>query len=84
METIISLVTMIISWIFGFISKKKNVKTDLIPYQNLLIGLVIGIIYWIIYKDFNMAIAVSGLIAGGVYDIFHNIKKMNWYKKYAK
>lgn len=84
METILSLVTMIVVWIFGFISKKLNVKTDLIPYQNLLIGIITGIIYWIIYKDFNMAITMSGLIAGGVYDIFHNLKKMSWYQKYVK
>ena len=84
METILSLVTMFVTWIFGFILKKLNVKTDLIPYQNLLIGLIMGIIYWIIYKDFNMAVTMSGLIAGGVYDIFHNLKKMNWYQKYVK
>ena len=45
METILSLVTMFVAWIFGFISKKLNVKTDLIPYQNLLIGVIMGIIY---------------------------------------
>ena len=84
METIISLITMFITWIFGFVAKKRNIKTDLIPYQNLLIGLVIGIIYWIIYKDFNMAVAMSGLLAGGIYDIIHNIKKMEWYEKYIK
>ena len=84
METIISLITMFITWIFGFVAKKRNIKTDLIPYQNLLIGLVIGIIYWIIYKDFNMAVAMSGLLAGGIYDIVHNIKKMEWYEKYIK
>lgn len=84
METILSLVTMFVAWIFGFISKKLNVKTDLIPYQNLLIGVIMGIIYLIIYKDFNMAVTMSGLIAGGVYDIFHNLKKMSWYQKYVK
>ena len=84
METIISLVTMFVTWIFGFIAKKRNIKTDLIPYQNLLIGFIIAIIYWIVYKDFNMAIAMSGLLAGGVYDIVHNLQKMGWYQKYIK
>lgn len=84
MEIIVMLVTMVISWIFGFIAKKKKIKTDLIPYQNLLIGLVIGIIYYIINKDFNMAITMSGLIAGGIYDLVNNIKKMSWYQKYTK
>ncbi len=84
MDNIIMFVTMTITWIFGFVSKKKNIKTDLIPYQNLLIGLCIAIIYWFINKDFEGSIAISGLLAGGVYDIFHNIKKMSWYQKYVK
>ena len=37
-----------------------------------------------LYKDFNMAVTMSGLLAGGIYDIVHNLKKMNWYKKYTK
>ncbi len=84
METIVSLITMVITWLFGFITKKKNIKTDLIPYQNLLIGILVGLIYWLIYKDFEMAIAMSGLLAGGIYDIIHNLKKMGWYQKYVK
>lgn len=84
MENIIMLVTMVVTWIFGFVAKKKNIKTDLIPYQNLIIGLVVALIYWILYKDFNEALAVSGLLAGGIYDIFHNIKKMSWYQNYVK
>lgn len=84
LENIIMIVTMIVTWIFGFIAKKNNIKTDLIPYQNLVIGSVVAIIYWIINKDFKESIAISGLLAGGVYDIFHNIKKMSWYQKYIK
>ena len=78
------LVTMVVTWLFGFISKKLNIKTDLIPYQNLLIGIIVAIIYWIISKNFETAIAMSGLLAGGIYDIFHNIKKLSWYQKYVK
>ena len=29
-----------------------------------------------ITKDFKVAIALSGILAGGTYDIFHNIEKM--------
>ena len=75
--------TMLGTWIFGFIAKKNNIKTDLIPYQNLLIGLIVGVIYWITSKDFSMAVTMSGLLAGGVYDIFNNIKKMPWFQKYS-
>lgn len=80
-EKVLLIVTMIIEWVFGIISKKKKINTNLIPYQNLLIGVVIAIIEWIITKDFKMSIMLSGLFSGGVYDLFHNLTKMDWYKK---
>lgn len=77
LETIISLVTMIVTWVLGFVSKKSTfIKDELIPIQNILIGLIVAIIEWIITKDFNTAIALSGLIAGGTYDIAHNLNKI--------
>ena len=41
-----------------------------------MIGVIVAVIEWIITKDFSTAIAVSGLIAGGIYDIGHNLQKM--------
>lgn len=77
MEVIITLITMILTIILGGISKKsKFVNTNLIPIQNLCVGLVIAVIYFAITKDFNSAIALSGITAGGTYDIIHNIAKM--------
>lgn len=74
---IISLVTFIVTLILGFISKKsKFISNNLIPVQNLLIGLIVAIVEWIITKDFNTAIALSGIMAGGAYDVVHNIQKM--------
>lgn len=74
---ILTIVTIVVTWVLGLVAKKvKWVKDDLIPIQNLVIGLVVAIIEWIITKDFNTAIALSGLIAGGTYDIFHNIEKI--------
>lgn len=74
---ILTIVTIIIAWLLGFVSKKSNfIKNNLIPIQNLIIGLIIAIIEWIITKDFKVAIALSGLIAGGTYDIFHNLEKI--------
>ena len=62
---IISLVTFIVTLILGFVSKKsKFISNNLIPVQR------------IITKDFNTAIALSGIMAGGAYDIVHNIQKM--------
>ena len=74
---IIALVTCIVTIICGYITKKcPNISNKIIPIQNLLIGLVVAIVEWIITKDFKTAIALSGLLAGGTYDIVHNINKM--------
>lgn len=74
---IISIVTFIVTLVLGFVSKKsKFISNNLIPIQNVLVGIIIAIIEWILTKDFNAAIALSGVMAGGTYDIFHNIKKM--------
>lgn len=79
---ILSLVTIFVTMILGMISKKINfINNNLIPIQNLLVGLIFAIIEWIITKDFKMVIAMSGLIAGGTYDI---IKNLNDIKKTSK
>lgn len=77
LTNIITIVTIIVTWILGIVSKKsKFINNNLIPVQNILIGVVVAIIEWIITKDFKVAIALSGLFAGGVYDIVHNLDKM--------
>lgn len=77
LEAIIAVVTMVVTFICGLIAKKvKWFDNNLIPIQNILIGVIVAVIEWIITKDFSTAIAVSGLIAGGVYDIGHNLQKM--------
>ena len=74
---ILSLVTFAVTLICGYITKKHpKISNKIIPIQNLLIGLVVAIIEWIITKDFKTAIALSGLLAGGTYDVAHNINKM--------
>lgn len=74
---IITIVTFIVTLIMGMISKKSKWFNDnLIPIQNILIGLIVAIIEWIITKDFSTAIALSGIVAGGTYDIVHNLKKI--------
>ena len=77
LTNIITMVTIIVTWILGLVSKKsKFINNNLIPIQNILIGVVVAIIEWIITKDFKVAIALSGVIAGGTYDIIHNLDKM--------
>lgn len=77
LEAIVMLVTMIVTFFCGLIAKKVSwFNTNLIPIQNIMIGVIVAAIEWIITKDFSTAIAVSGLIAGGIYDIGHNLQKM--------
>ncbi len=74
---ILPIVTIIITWVLGYLAKKSTwLNNKLIPLQNIAISLIVALIEWIITKDFSIAIALSGLVAGGSYDIFHNIKKL--------
>ena len=74
---LITILTIVTAWVLGIIAKKVPwFNNNLIPVQNLLIGLIVAIVEWVITKDFSTAIALSGLLAGGTYDIFNNIKKM--------
>jgi uncharacterized membrane protein YeaQ/YmgE (transglycosylase-associated protein family) len=76
-ETILSLVTILVTLVLGVLAKKSTfINNKIIPLQNIFIGIIIAIIEWIITKDFKIAIATSGLIAGGMYDIAHNLKKI--------
>lgn len=76
-EYIVSLITIVITLILGIIAKKnKHISNYLIPVQDLLVGIIVAVIEWIITKDFNTAIALSGLVAGGTYDIINNLRKL--------
>lgn len=75
--TIISIVTVIVTFVCGLIAKKVSwFNNKLIPIQNLAIGIIAGIIYYIITKDLNLVIMTVGLGTGGAYDIINNIKKL--------
>ena len=75
---ILSIVTFVVTLICGVITKKiPKISNKIIPIQNLAIGIIVAIIEWIITKDFSAAIALSGVLAGGTYDIGHNLKKLN-------
>ena len=74
---IIALVTFAVTYIGGLVVKNiPQISNKLIPLQNLAIGVIVAVIEWIITKDFSTAIMMSGLLAGGVYDISHNLKKL--------
>lgn len=74
---ILAIVTFIVTLICGIITKKiPKISNKIIPIQNLVIGIIIAIVEWIMTKDFSVAIALSGLVAGGSYDIVHNLNKL--------
>ena len=73
---ILSIITMFVTILFGFLSKKISwFKNYMIPLQNLTIGVIFALVEWIITKDFNLAVAMSGLMAGGTYDLVKNINQ---------
>jgi hypothetical protein len=77
LNQIMMLVTMVVTWVLGIVSKKSNwVNNNLIPLQNLAIGLIVAGVEWIITGNFSTAIALSGIGAGGTYDLFHNLAKL--------
>ena len=75
---IVGTITVIVTLIAGEITKKyPNIdKKKIIPVQNMIIGILVAITMWIITKDFNVAIAGSGLFAGGIYDLLSNLKDL--------
>lgn len=74
---ILTIVTFFVTLVLGFVTKKyPKISNKIIPIQNLAIGLVVAIIEFAITKDFKVSIAVSGLLAGGTYDIVHNLNKL--------
>ncbi len=78
---ILTIITMFVTILFGFLAKKISwFKDYMIPLQNLTIGLLFALVEWIITKDFSMAVAMSGLMAGGTYDLIKNLKDA--YKEY--
>ena len=82
-ESIMQLITVVVTLILGFISKKSTfIKNNTIPIQNVVIGLVMAIIHWIMTKDISLAITLSGLLAGGTYDLGKNLLQI--FKKEEK
>ena len=76
-EAVVTLPTMTLTWILGFIAKRcPYVNNNLIIIQNIVIGLIVSIFYYIVTKDFNLAITLSGVFADSSYNLIHNIEKL--------
>ena len=64
LENIVGVTTFVVALILGYFAKKSNfIKNEMIPIQNVIVGVLVALIEWIITKDFNEAIILSGLIA---------------------
>ncbi len=58
LATIIGIVTVIVTFVLGIITKKYTfLNSKLIPIQNLLVGIIASVIYYCITKDINVVIA---------------------------
>lgn len=74
---IVNMVTFFVALILGELAKRFDlINKNKIPLQNLCIGIIVSCIEYIITKDFKTSIMLSGITAGGVYDIFHNLNKI--------
>lgn len=74
---ILTIISIIVTWILGVVAKKVSwFNNYLIPVQNIVIGVIFMLIEFVITKDINGAVALSGLFAGGAYDVFNNLKKI--------
>lgn len=73
----VTLATIIATLIIGQLTKKfTNLQSKQIPLQNIAIGVIVCIIEFAITKDINVAVAISGLISGGTYDVGKSIKQL--------
>lgn len=76
-EMIITIITMVITWVLGFLAKKSSyINNHLIILQNIIIGVISAVLYYVITKNFSSAIAMSGILAETGYNLVHNIQKL--------
>lgn len=76
-EIIMSLVTIVITFVLGLIAKKVSwISNHLIPIQNLIIGIIMALVYYFMNQDISISIALAGLLTGGTYDIIKNLNEL--------
>lgn len=74
---IIYVATMIVTFVLGIITKKyPKISNKVIPIQNLSIGIIVFLVEWFITKEPSTALILSGLTAGGMYDIIKNLNEI--------
>lgn len=79
MELIISLVSMIITWLLGKITKRyTKLSNKLIPLQNAIIMLICVAIYYFATGNISTVIAAGSPVATLIYDVLHNVNQYKW------
>lgn len=82
-EAVMSACTAIVTYIFAELAKKFNItESNYIPAQNFCIGILAGIMIWVLGIYDNLATSVvlcilSAFGAGGIYDAYKKIKGGN-------
>lgn len=81
LELIFGVVQALVTAVLGAITKKTKVPKYLIPLQNVIIGIIAGIlsIYFELYNDSVVAIFVCLAVSmgvGGTYDAMQTKKKI--------
>lgn len=73
----VTVATIIVNILLAQLSKKyTNISPKLIPLQTALVGIIVCIIEYIITKDFNTALVLSGVMSGGTYDLGKAFKSL--------
>jgi hypothetical protein len=73
----ITLGTIIATLVLGFITKHfTKLDNKKIPLQNMFIGLFVFAVQYLITKDLNTAVAISGIFSGGLYDVGRALIKL--------
>ena len=87
-ESIMMLCTTLMTLLFGGLAKKFGwLETTYIPIQNVLIGILAGLLCWLIGLNENLLISIlicltSSMCAGGVYDVTRVNKKLSEKEEY--
>lgn len=81
-EMVMSIVTALITYLFGILSKKFNwIESKYIPIQNAIIGIVAGVICYILkISEADMLTTiiycmVGSMASGGTYDLTKTTNK---------
>lgn len=77
MEITIPSIISLVTFIIGYISKFLGINSKYIPLQNIIIGVISGVIIYGLKLEYNIFNAIvmgliSALSAGGLYDSINN------------